>query len=379
MPIINADSPINILAALFVIVMIGFLSEKTTIGKKISAPLVILLVSLVIGNIGVLPMKAPVYDVIQSILVPMAIPLLLFRVDLSKVFKQSGTLLFMFFLATIFTIIGALTASFFIDLGDAETQIVAVLTASNIGGSANFVATSQATNFTDSSLYLSTLTADALGAVTYLVLLMVLPAVAFINHFVPSKYINSKLNKQGGEVNNEPVAVNVTMPSLIYPITASLLICVIAQVIATLLPVSGMFIIIITVLSLLVANFAKEIVRKMAFDFELGTIFMYIFFATIGVSANISEMFGPALLIGAFLLILIVVHLSLLLVVGHWLKLDLAALMIASCACILGPTAAAAIAAGQGWKDLVSPGMLVGVLGYAIATFIGVAMNYILA
>lgn len=360
--------------------MVGFLCEKTKLGKTISAPLIILLASLIVGNIGILPMQAPVYDVIQSILVPIAIPLLLFRVDLTKVIEQSGTLLLLFFMVTIFTISGALLASLFLDLGEAEAQIVSALTASNIGGSANFVATSQATNFTDSSLYLSTLTADALGAVTYLVLLMALPAIAVINRFVPSTYISkNKDADQNVESVEHLSTTKVTMPSLVYPVVVSLIICAIAQVVEEWIPISGMFIIIITVLSLLVANFAKGTVKKMAFDFELGTIFMYIFFATIGVSASIFDIFGPALLIMAFLLILIFVHLLLLLLVGHWLKLDLAALMIASCACILGPTAAAAIAAGKGWKDLVSPGMLVGVFGYAIATFIGVTMNYLLS
>jgi len=36
---------------------------------------------------------------------------------------------------------------------------------------------------------------------------------------------------------------------------------------------------------------------------------------------------------------------------------------------------AAALAASKGWKALVTPGILVGVFGYAIATFLGVALT----
>jgi uncharacterized membrane protein len=65
-------------------------------------------------------------------------------------------------------------------------------------------------------------------------------------------------------------------------------------------------------------------------------------------------------------------------IVGKLLKLDLAELMIAANACILGPATAAALAAGHGWRDLVTPGMLTGILGYAVGTFIGVGTTNLL-
>ena len=36
---------------------------------------------------------------------------------------------------------------------------------------------------------------------------------------------------------------------------------------------------------------------------------------------------------------------------------------------------AAAVATAHGWKELVTPGIMCGVLGYVIATFIGVALS----
>ena len=48
--------------------------------------------------------------------------------------------------------------------------------------------------------------------------------------------------------------------------------------------------------------------------------------------------------------------------------------MTASNACILGPATAAGLAGTKGWKTLVTPGILVGILGYAIGNFIGVGL-----
>lgn len=61
------------------------------------------------------------------------------------------------------------------------------------------------------------------------------------------------------------------------------------------------------------------------------------------------------------------------------LRMDLAEVVVASLACIGGPVAPAAISASRGWRTLVTPGLMVGILGYAIANFIGVALARLLA
>ena len=106
---------------------------------------------------------------------------------------------------------------------------------------------------------------------------------------------------------------------------------------------------------------------------------MYIFFVAIGAGANLGEVLGAALPIIAFIVVMVLVHLCLLVLIGKFMKLDIAEVLIASNACILGPAPAAALAASKGWQPLVAPGILVGMLGYAIATFIGVALTTLLS
>ncbi|GIS02560.1 MAG: hypothetical protein CM15mP103_11110 [Gammaproteobacteria bacterium] len=54
-----------------------------------------------------------------------------------------------------------------------------------------------------------------------------------------------------------------------------------------------------------------------------------------------------------------------------WLKLTLPELLTASNAAVLGATTAPAMAAAKGWHDQITPGVLVGVLGYSLGTLIG--------
>jgi uncharacterized membrane protein len=60
--------------------------------------------------------------------------------------------------------------------------------------------------------------------------------------------------------------------------------------------------------------------------------------------------------------------------IGKILKLDLAELAMASAVCIGGPASAPALASAKGWRDLLIPGLLLGSLGYAVGSFIGVSV-----
>lgn len=380
---IDPENTMALLACLLFLVFIGYQSEKTKLGSTLSAPLIILLLSFVVGNLGILPNQAPVYSSIQAVLVPLAIPMLLFSADLRLAFRESRFMLLAFLLAVAFTLIGAVVGAFTVDMGAAESQLVGVFSASYIGGSANFVATAEAVNFADSSLYTAALTADALGAMVFLTLLMSLPAVNLVAaRFKRRERVRAIEENETGveQVDNDLQPEKITEVGVIFSLLLSAVICTIGLFVASLFPFSGIFIIAITLLSLIVANFMPAVViRKIQFDYHLGTIFMYVFFATIGLGADLSAMVDVALPMVIFLIILVVVHIILLVWLGARFKFSLAEMMIASSACILGPAAAAALAASKGWRHLVTPGMLVGVLGYAIATFIGITFTAILS
>lgn len=51
-------------------------------------------------------------------------------------------------------------------------------------------------------------------------------------------------------------------------------------------------------------------------------------------------------------------------------------ILLASNANVGGPSTAAAMAAAKGWDKLVVPSLLVGVLGYSVATFVSLALGY---
>lgn len=66
----------------------------------ISAALVTILVGITASNLGIIPYEAPAYSVVFQYLLPLTIPLLLFRADMWNVIHSTGTLFFAFLLGS---------------------------------------------------------------------------------------------------------------------------------------------------------------------------------------------------------------------------------------------------------------------------------------
>lgn len=373
---IDATDTFTLGAVLLACVTASFWAERTRLGQNVGGPLIVLFLSMALANLGVIPHASGLYDTIGGLLVPLAIPLLMLRADIRRVLRDGGPLLRAFLLAVVFTVAGGVAAFYLVDLGEIGPQVAGTLVASYIGGSLNFVATAKAVGLDDPSLYSVAMSADAVGAVFFLMVLMSLPALAWVRRAMPSRYLASgEAVATAAILQPEQPAELMQLHRISLGLALSLLLCAIAQGVAAVLEADSLFILVLTVLALVMANAGSRIVRHVQYDFELGTLFMYIFFAAIGAGADIALVIDTALPMLWFIATVVIVHLLLLLSVGSFLRLDLADVMIASNACILGPAPAAALAASRGWRGLVSPGMLVGLLGYAIATFIGIALT----
>jgi len=381
MPLIAEDQTFQLAAVLIGLAAFGFWAETTNLGRKLSGALIILFLGVVLSNVGLIPHSAPMYGTIGSVLVPLAIPMLLFRADLKRVLMEIGPMLKSFVASAVVISVAVILICLVFDFGEHEAKVGGALAASYIGGSLNFVATAQAVELTDPNHYVAALTADSIGAVLFLALLMVLPAFSLARKAMPSRYITPDGRNLGAEAlhHEEQTAAPFDLLGLAIAVATSMAICAVGDLLAHWLGMENFFILIITVLTLAVANFAKPFVERFNAEFEVGTLFMYIFFVSIGASADLALIVGAALPYVIMICSAVLLFIALILVVGKLFKLDLAELMIAANACILGPATAAAMAASQGWKDLVTPGMLTGILGYSVATFIGVVITQVLA
>ena len=368
--------------AMAAVVMAGaafaFWAERQRWGRQASGPVWAILFGLALSNFGVIPASAPVFTMVSDILVPAAIPLLLFKANLGRIFSEAGPMLTAFFIGVAGATAGAILGYAVLPLGENEAQLAGVFTATYTGGSMNFVAVAKAVGFDDSSQYAAAMAADNLVGTPYLLVLVLIPAIAWVRRWFPSAII-AEAEKAGQAEHQDLDHGAINLLHMSGGLALSLLICALGYGVAELLGVGRYGILFITALAVALANLMPERLARLEGDFALGTFFMYLFFVTIGASAKLLALAGDALVLVPFAVIIVATHLVVLMAGTRLLKIDLAEALVASNACIMGPATAAAIAAGQGWRHLVTPGLLIGVLGYVIANFLGVAVTEFLA
>ncbi|CAI5995517.1 unnamed protein product [Closterium sp. NIES-65] len=109
---------------------------------------------------------------------------------------------------------------------------------------------------------------------------------------------------------------------------------------------------------------------------KMAALMLQVFFASIGANGNLSAILLSAPSLFLFILLQLSLHLLFTLSLGRLLSLPLKHLLIASNANVGGPTTAAGMAASKGWRSLTVPAILVGIFGYATATFLSVALGH---
>ncbi len=377
MSLIPAEQHFAVFTAILVLSAMAFASERTVIGQKITGTVVVILLAIAAANMGLIPHSAPAYSFIFSYIVPMLIPLFLFQADVRRLAKEASRTTAAFLVATLGTVAGVIVAALLLDLSQLgvasdltterrEAGIVGLFASTYIGGSVNYAALGEITGLSqDASFFSAATAADNLFSAVFLSVIALIPGAQWLTRrFVPH-------TARSNVVLEKP---DVTPASIVYSLAAAGSIVAITDLLCWWLDSPSWRYAIMTIITVSIATALPQVRTWFAGAFEIGVALSFTFFAAIAAGADIRAMISVAPLLIVLVLILLSVHLIVLLTVGRRLGLTIPELLTASNAAILGATTAPAMAAAKGWHDQVTPGVLVGVIGYALGTFIGTAL-----
>ncbi len=330
---------------------------------------------------------ATVQDLIPTIVIPLAFPLLLFSLNLKRWLKYAKK----GFISVALAIIAGLvmvTAGFFIwkDSIPDSWKLAGMFEGIYTGGTPNFVAIKMALNV-DPNLFVIVSTYDMIvGAGLVLFFITIAPRIFrfILPKFTEEKGISIDAEVIAKETENLDDFSGMINKRTVFPLLKALgisaVIFALAGGLSLALPmIPQMVVVILSITTLAILASLVKWINKIEKTFQLGMYLILVFSLTIASMADLKSMFG----IGMLNLILFISwcyfgSLLLHLILAKIFRVDADNFLITATAFIFSPPFVPLVANALKNKDVIVTGITGGILGYILGNYFGVALAYFL-
>lgn len=364
--------------------------DKTRAGRALTGPVCAMAVGVAAAQIVQIPDTT--LRLLQRTVITLASPLLLGACDLREVFAGGAMrrLLAAFGLGAFGTMLGGLLGAcalhrLLVDACGGEyngaAAIVSALTAKNIGSGLNFMAVVEALQ-PQPSLVAAALAADnALGLLYFPLASGLTPREAHGAALEARGTPAVVASNAGGQTSSSAaVASTCSTHGKWRGVASTLFVGLAVAAAAEVVAPKGFALLLSTVFAVALAS-VPRVSRHCPAGELLGWPLLYLYFASAGFAAGTSAppgglaTYGPLMLFG---LLLYATHFAVILLGGRLAGFGQTELMVASSANIGGPATASSLAMAKGRRDLARPALLVGTLGNAVGTCLGLLLYRIL-
>lgn len=368
-----------------VLVLLVFAAEwlaRQRFLRYVGSALLVILLAAVLANVGLLPSSqrpSALYGAVFTYVAPLAIFFLLLDVRLRELRHTSLPMLGLFLLGAAGTVAGTLVG--YAVLAPQRQvagafALAGMFAGTDIGGSINFNAVALQYHITqEGALYTAATVADNILSAAWIGVTLLLPRL--LQQWRPRTATTSAA----------PPVLSPTPDHLTEPLTVpalALLFCLglgtllLSEVCSRYFPAVPS-ILVLTTVALLLAQW--PVVQRLRGSKVMGYFLVLLFLAVVGAYCDVRALVQNGRLALLFLgwdTLIILVHGLLLFGVGALLRKDWVSLGVASNANIGGAATAAVCATSLGRPDLQLPGILVGSIGNALGTYVGVLLAELL-
>lgn len=326
---------------------------------------------------------------ISSVLVCIAMPLILFSADIPSLRSLAKPMTGSFLLNAV-AVIFTSTLSFFAFRGVVPRvdKICAMLVGTYTGGTPNMFAIGHALG-ADSQQLLLVQTSDMIaGGVYFFLLLSVLPG--FLKKFMPEyRFVNTASDK-AVQSDVEDMHRGHNIKGYVFGVGLAVLCAAAAMGICILIPSkygntglaklgehTALIMLLVTSFGIAL-SFVKK-VRRCPGTYNAGQYCILMFSVAMGLCFDVKAIGGAALMIFAVLMFIqfgtIVVHFVLAKLCG----IDYHTAMITSTAGVFGPAFIIPVAKALKNDEIILPGIICGIFGYAIGNYLGIGLGVLLS
>jgi uncharacterized membrane protein len=370
-----------------IIALAVWLAGRYSIAAKISPVLLILGISALLSNTGIIPTSGKFYNAIMDYALPFAVCLILFNVRLNDLKTAGMPMMFAFAVASFCSFVACIVGGrllihqFDAVLDGQGWKIAGPYIGTYIGGSLNFFSMWNALDMKNPSLFAAANAVDNLTLMfnfTFWIL-----AVKLLEKFYPPPRIDVQAEQSEGMSKKMPVPL-ILQNLAILAFLGMFVVFISGFLRGTLLPkylpakwlLFMPAILIVTTLALIGGRF--KFIQNLKGTQELGNFAFYLFFAAVGALMDIQIAIKLARVLFVFIIIVLFVQITLALVLGKIFGINLRVLAVAELAAKAGPATVVAYTNTTGWHYLALPGAAAALLGYAVGNYAGFAGAYLL-
>lgn len=343
---------------------------------------------LLVGNSGLLPPESlPARTHLAEAAIALALPMILFTMDVRAWTRAAPRALWSMALAVASVVVVALASFLAIRLGTdlpRAHELAGLAVGVYTGGTPNLAAIKVALGI-DDTRYLLFNAVDTFVTALYLLFMVTLGRSAFgrlLERTAPGNGSNAAA-MHAGSGHDEDYRGLLT-PRGLRGAGASLLLA--AVVVATALGVAallrgrGSAALVITLIATLgiAASFMAP-VRRIPGSYQAGMYLIYVFSFTVASTASLQQFAGTDLVLPAFVAAIVFGSLVLHALLCRIARIDVDTFLVTSVAAICSPAFVPLMVRSLGNPSLLLSGITTGIIGYAIGTYLGIALALLLA
>lgn len=366
--------------------LVLYLAQKYSLIRRIGSVVICYAVGLLIGNIGILPENSQEFqDVITTIAIPLAIPLILFSLDARSWFKMAPKTMLSLILGLVSMLVMVFLGYFLFKKNiDEIWKVSGLLVGVYSGGTPNIAAIKMVLNV-DPDTYILTHTYDLLiGA--FLLLFLITGAQRFFLLFMkPYRYQEDRIDDSktfGISEDFESYSGIFRRPvflPLLKAIGFSILIFGIGVGLSLMVPENAkMAVVILCITTLGILASLLPFVNKIGKTFQTGMYLILIFCLVVASMADISKFSLSSMPLFTYIFIAVIGSLFLHAILSAIFKINVDDFLITTTALAMSPPFVPVIAAALKNKKVIIPGLVVGIIGYAIGNYLGVFVATVL-
>ncbi|NOY36421.1 MAG: DUF819 family protein [Chlorobi bacterium] len=329
---------------------------------------------------------ASVQDMITTITIPLAIPLLLFSLDIRKWFRLAGTTFLSLILALI-SVVVVVFAGYFIfrskipELGKIAGMLIGIYS----GGTPNLAAIKTALNV-DPDIFIMTHTTDiVIGAVCLLFLLTV--AQRFFRIFLPPFKFNNtdipveQLEQEAKEMDDySGIFSRRIFPRLLLAFGLSILIFATGGALGLLAGEKSMMAVVILTITTLGLGLALiPAINRIEKTYQTGMYLIIVFCLVVSSMADLRRMLNIEYL--DLMMYVALVYFGSLLIhifLSMIFRIDSDTVIITSTALIYSPPFVPVVAGALRNREVIISGLTTGIIGYVIGNYLGIFTGFFL-